>query len=242
MFSEKRKKGRKREPCPLMKGWGSRQPDCCPLRKRHFQSSGASVLKQRVESWGWTKLQVTLLSQFHLSGRGMGQEVHPSSGACPGQKFLLRRLSSNGPRLAGLRPSMHSGPEVVEWLRELTRLLEAREYQSRMEGVGRLLERCKAEPELITANLVQVSAAPSLLSRLAVPCGCKFNLENSGQGLTLCQTPQGKGSPKSTCYPVALVMLWDCLEVAKGQGHHLLPGPLGPPRDVLASLIPLAGL
>uniref|UniRef100_A0A8D0WJL1 TOG domain-containing protein n=1 Tax=Sus scrofa TaxID=9823 RepID=A0A8D0WJL1_PIG len=41
-------------------------------------------------------------------------------------------------------------------LRELTRLLEAKEYQSRMEGVGRLLEHCKAKPELITANLVQV--------------------------------------------------------------------------------------
>ncbi|XP_070429052.1 TOG array regulator of axonemal microtubules protein 2 isoform X1 [Equus przewalskii] len=68
----------------------------------------------------------------------------------------LQGLSSNGPRLAGLRSSMRGGLEMVEQLRELTRLLEAKEYQSRMEGVGRLLEHCKAKPELITANLVQV--------------------------------------------------------------------------------------
>ncbi|KAF3826470.1 hypothetical protein GH733_008995 [Mirounga leonina] len=65
-------------------------------------------------------------------------------------------LSSNGPRLAGLRSSVRGGLGVAEHLRELTRLLEAKDYQSRMEGVGRLLEHCKAKPELITANLVQV--------------------------------------------------------------------------------------
>lgn len=144
-------------------------------------------------------------------------------GAHPCQRFLLRRLSSTGPRPAGLRPSMHGGPEVAERLRELTRLLEAKEYQSRMEGVGRLLEHCQAEPELITANLVQVSAAPSLPSDLSLPCGCRFNLENLGQGLTSCQTPQGKGSLKNTCYPVALVTLWACLEVAGGGGAKASP-------------------
>ncbi|XP_055255837.1 TOG array regulator of axonemal microtubules protein 2 isoform X2 [Moschus berezovskii] len=65
-------------------------------------------------------------------------------------------LSSNGPRLVGLRSSMRGGLEMVEQLRELTRLLEAKEYQSRMEGVGRLVEHCRSKPELITANLVQV--------------------------------------------------------------------------------------
>ncbi|XP_040849903.1 TOG array regulator of axonemal microtubules protein 2 isoform X2 [Ochotona curzoniae] len=46
--------------------------------------------------------------------------------------------------------------EGVEQLRELMRLLEAKEYQSRMDGVGRLLEHCETKPELITANLMQV--------------------------------------------------------------------------------------
>ncbi|KAG8510213.1 TOG array regulator of axonemal microtubules protein 2, partial [Galemys pyrenaicus] len=65
-------------------------------------------------------------------------------------------LSSNGPRLTGLRSSTRGGLEMGEQLRELTRLLEAKEYQSRMEGVERLLEHCKAKPELIAANVVQV--------------------------------------------------------------------------------------
>ena len=100
---------------------------------------------------------------------------------------------------------MRGGLEVAEQLRDLTRLLEAKEYQSRMEGVGRLLEHCKAKPELITANLVQVSAAPALPPTPPLSCGCNFNLENSGQSWTWCQMPQGKGSPKSTHYPIALV-------------------------------------
>lgn len=70
--------------------------------------------------------------------------------------LLAHRLSSNDPRLVGLRSSVRGGTERVEQLRELMRLLEAKEYQSRMDGVGRLLEHCETKPELITANLMQV--------------------------------------------------------------------------------------
>uniref|UniRef100_A0A8C9BQ35 TOG array regulator of axonemal microtubules 2 n=1 Tax=Phocoena sinus TaxID=42100 RepID=A0A8C9BQ35_PHOSS len=69
--------------------------------------------------------------------------------------------------VCGIRRSFHVGSAPVaragravllhagwlgdgEQLRELTRLLEAEEYQSRMEGVERLLEHCKAKSELIT--------------------------------------------------------------------------------------------
>ncbi|CAO2604199.1 TOG array regulator of axonemal microtubules protein 2 [Lemmus lemmus] len=48
------------------------------------------------------------------------------------------------------------GVEMAEQLRELSRLLEAKEFLARMEGVGKLLEYCKAKPELIAVNLVQV--------------------------------------------------------------------------------------
>ncbi|XP_069350963.1 TOG array regulator of axonemal microtubules protein 2 isoform X1 [Eulemur rufifrons] len=65
-------------------------------------------------------------------------------------------LSSNGPRLAGLRSSLRGTGEMGEQLRELTRLLEAKDSRSRMEGVARLLEHCRAQPELITTHLVQV--------------------------------------------------------------------------------------
>ncbi|XP_046517437.1 TOG array regulator of axonemal microtubules protein 2 isoform X3 [Equus quagga] len=85
-----------------------------------------------------------------------GRKVSRSLVVCENGLPSELGLSSNGPQLAGLRSSMRGGLETVEQLRELTRLLEAKEYQSRMEGVGRLLEHCKAKPELITANLVQV--------------------------------------------------------------------------------------
>ncbi|XP_040586775.1 TOG array regulator of axonemal microtubules protein 2 isoform X2 [Mesocricetus auratus] len=73
-----------------------------------------------------------------------------------GQCLLPPRLGSNGPRLMGLRSSMRGGVEMAEQLRELTRLLEAKEFPARMEGVGKLLEYCRAKPELVAANLVQV--------------------------------------------------------------------------------------
>nr|XP_021502846.1 TOG array regulator of axonemal microtubules protein 2 isoform X3 [Meriones unguiculatus] len=66
-------------------------------------------------------------------------------------------LGSNGPRPMGLlRSSMRGGVEMAEQLRELIRLLEAKEFQARMDGVGKLLDYCKTKPELIAANLVQV--------------------------------------------------------------------------------------
>lgn len=79
-----------------------------------------------------------------------------------GQPLLPPRLGSNGPRLMGLRSSVRGGVETAEQLRELTRLLEAKEFQARMEGVGKLLEYCKAKPELVAANLVQVSTTRAL--------------------------------------------------------------------------------
>uniref|UniRef100_H0X676 TOG domain-containing protein n=1 Tax=Otolemur garnettii TaxID=30611 RepID=H0X676_OTOGA len=56
----------------------------------------------------------------------------------------------------GLRASLRGTGEIGEQLRELTRLLEAKDCRSRMEGVGRLLEHCRAKPQLISSHLVQV--------------------------------------------------------------------------------------
>lgn len=74
-----------------------------------------------------------------------------------GQPLLPSRLGSNGPPLMVLRSTMRGGVEMAEQLQDLTRLLEAKEFQARMEGVGKLLEYCKTKPELVAANLVQVS-------------------------------------------------------------------------------------
>ncbi|KAM9635506.1 LOW QUALITY PROTEIN: TOG array regulator of axonemal microtubules protein 2 [Trichechus inunguis] len=88
----------------------------------------------------------------------------PSAKGCKVSRSLVvcenrlpeERLDFNGPQLVGLCSSTRSGVEVVEQLRELMHLLEAKEFQSRMEGVGQLLGHCKTRPELISANLVQV--------------------------------------------------------------------------------------
>jgi hypothetical protein len=104
--------------------------------------------------------------------------------------------------MAGLRFSMRGGAEMVEQLRELMRLLEAKEYQSRMEGIGRLLEYCRTKPELITTNLVEVNTA-HLPSCLSLPCGCNFNLENPGLGWKLCRSLREQGGLRPS-FPVGL--------------------------------------
>ncbi|XP_028024630.2 TOG array regulator of axonemal microtubules protein 2 isoform X2 [Balaenoptera acutorostrata] len=119
-----------------------------------------AFLKQSLPSHDLQKV-MTAIKQWGIEdgdelpsakGRKVSRSLVVCENGLPGEDGL----SSSGPRLAGLRSSMRDGLEMVEQLRELTRLLEAKEYQSRMEGVGRLLEHCKAKPELITANMVQV--------------------------------------------------------------------------------------
>ncbi|KAJ8796292.1 hypothetical protein J1605_018089 [Eschrichtius robustus] len=119
-----------------------------------------AFLKQSLPSHDLQKV-MTAIKQWGIEdgdelpsakGRKVSRSLVVCENGLPGEDGL----SSSGPRLAGLRSSIWGGLETVEQLRELTRLLEAKEYQSRMEGVGRLLEHCKAKPELITANMVQV--------------------------------------------------------------------------------------
>uniref|UniRef100_U3CK95 Protein FAM179A n=1 Tax=Callithrix jacchus TaxID=9483 RepID=U3CK95_CALJA len=83
-----------------------------------------------------------------------GRKVSRSLVMCENRLPIEEGLSSNGP--VGLRFSMRGGREMVEQLRELMRLLEAKDFRSRMEGVGLLLELCETKPELVAAHLVQV--------------------------------------------------------------------------------------
>lgn len=119
-----------------------------------------AFLKQSLPSHDLRKVMTAIkqrgIEDIDELASAKGRKVSRSLLVCENGLPTEDGLSSNGPRLAGLRSSMRGGLETVEQLRELTRLLEAKEYQSRMEGVGRLLEHCKAKPELITANLVQV--------------------------------------------------------------------------------------
>ncbi|XP_022347257.1 TOG array regulator of axonemal microtubules protein 2 isoform X3 [Enhydra lutris kenyoni] len=120
-----------------------------------------AFLKQSLPSHDLRKVMVAIKQRGledsdglpSAKGRKVSRSLVLSENGLPSEDGL----SSNGPRrLAGLRSSVRGGLQVAEKLRELTRLLEAKEYQSRMEGVGRLLQHCKTTPELITANLVQV--------------------------------------------------------------------------------------
>ncbi|NXT27866.1 TGRM2 protein, partial [Syrrhaptes paradoxus] len=46
--------------------------------------------------------------------------------------------------------------EETEQLEELYKLLAAKEFQPRMEGVGLLLDHCKSSPQLISSHIVQI--------------------------------------------------------------------------------------
>lgn len=127
-----------------------------------------AFLKQSLPSHDLRKVMAAIrqrgIQDNHELPSAKGRKVSKSLVVCENglptqegaQVLLPPRLGPNGPRLIGLRSSMRGGVEMAEQLRELTRLLEAKEFLVRMEGVGKLLEYCKAKPELIAANLIQV--------------------------------------------------------------------------------------
>ncbi|KAL1783703.1 FAM179A isoform X4 [Sigmodon hispidus] len=119
-----------------------------------------AFLKQSLPSHDLRKVMAAIrqrgIQENHELPSAKGRKVLKSLVVCENGLPSQDGLGSNGPRLMGLRSSMRGGVEMADQLRELTRLLEAKEFPARMEGVGKLLEYCKAKPELIAANLVQV--------------------------------------------------------------------------------------
>ncbi|XP_069092306.1 TOG array regulator of axonemal microtubules protein 2 isoform X2 [Pleurodeles waltl] len=59
------------------------------------------------------------------------------------------------PQLVPRRQVVRSA-EVTEQLKELNKLMTAKEFQSRTEGVTLLLEHCKNNPKFVTANIMQI--------------------------------------------------------------------------------------
>ncbi|XP_063552048.1 TOG array regulator of axonemal microtubules protein 2 isoform X3 [Gorilla gorilla gorilla] len=119
-----------------------------------------AFLKQSLPSYDLQKVMAAIKQR----GIEDNDELHSAKGhkvlrslvVCENGLPIKEGLSCNGPRLVGLRSTLQGRGEMVEQLRELTRLLEAKDFRSRMEGVGQLLELCKAKPELVAAHLVQV--------------------------------------------------------------------------------------
>uniref|UniRef100_A0A8C2QJD5 TOG array regulator of axonemal microtubules 2 n=1 Tax=Cricetulus griseus TaxID=10029 RepID=A0A8C2QJD5_CRIGR len=103
-----------------------------------------AFLKQSLPSHDLRKVMAAIRQ------RGI-QDNHELSSA-KGRKVLKSLVVCEN----GLPSQERGGVEMSEQLRELTRLLEAKEFLARMEGVGKLLENCKAKPELIITNLIQV--------------------------------------------------------------------------------------
>ncbi|KAM7325096.1 hypothetical protein ACRRTK_015349 [Alexandromys fortis] len=119
-----------------------------------------AFLKQSLPSHDLRKVMAAIrqrgIQDNHELPSTKGRKVLKSLVVCENGLPTQEGLGPNGPRLMGLRSSMRGGVEMAEQLRELTRLLEAKEFLARMEGIGKLLEYCKAKPELIAANLIQV--------------------------------------------------------------------------------------
>nr|XP_056708916.1 TOG array regulator of axonemal microtubules protein 2 [Euleptes europaea] len=59
------------------------------------------------------------------------------------------------PQPAARRSSLRS-LEVMEQLKELNKMLVAKEFQMRMEGITLLMEHCKNNPQLVTSNIIQI--------------------------------------------------------------------------------------
>ncbi|XP_011811675.1 PREDICTED: protein FAM179A isoform X2 [Colobus angolensis palliatus] len=119
-----------------------------------------AFLKQSLPSYDLQKVMAAIKQQGIEDNEELpsakGRKVSRSLVVCENGLPIKKGFSSNGPRLVGLCSMLQGGGEMVEQLRELMRLLEAKDFRSRMEGVGRLLEFCKAKPELVAAHLVQV--------------------------------------------------------------------------------------
>uniref|UniRef100_A0A8D2JSW7 TOG array regulator of axonemal microtubules 2 n=1 Tax=Sciurus vulgaris TaxID=55149 RepID=A0A8D2JSW7_SCIVU len=119
-----------------------------------------AFLKQSLPSHDLRKVMAAIkqrgIEDNHELPSAKGRKVLRSLVACENGLPTEERLGSNGPRRVGLCSSAWGGVQAEEQMRELVRLLEAKECQLRMDGVGRLLEYCKTKPELIVANLVQV--------------------------------------------------------------------------------------
>ncbi|OXB82822.1 UNVERIFIED_CONTAM: hypothetical protein H355_010392 [Colinus virginianus] len=81
-------------------------------------------------------------------GLMMSQENLPSDEGASSDVLLL-------PHQTVRRTSLRT-VEEIEQLKELNKLLTAKEFQTRIEGVVLLLDHCKSNPQLISANIVQI--------------------------------------------------------------------------------------
>nr|XP_032630736.1 TOG array regulator of axonemal microtubules protein 2 isoform X3 [Chelonoidis abingdonii] len=72
------------------------------------------------------------------------------------------RSDTLAPTQPVVRRSSLRSVEAMEQLKELNKLLMAKEFQTRMEGVTLLVEHCRNNPQLVSANIIQIFDAFAL--------------------------------------------------------------------------------
>ncbi|XP_077032441.1 TOG array regulator of axonemal microtubules protein 2-like [Agelaius phoeniceus] len=156
------------------------------VKSRYVQvrKCAAELLLSLMEKMGVTKLAGTPRAEAGTRGRDTGSGLSQGhkgmgnqKGECPSVKEpvekrndspkkpqatlppIKRVKSAPGGRLLHRPKAQVTLPATVEGresLQKLYHLLEAKEFQTRMEGVALLLDLCKSSPQLISSNIVQI--------------------------------------------------------------------------------------
>ncbi|XP_030413196.1 TOG array regulator of axonemal microtubules protein 2 isoform X2 [Gopherus evgoodei] len=95
-----------------------------------------------------------------------GRRESRSSSLTTSQDSLPSSEGSRSDTLAPAQPVVRRSSlrsvEAMEQLKELNKLLMAKDFQTRMEGVTLLVEHCRNNPQLVSANIIQIFDAFAL--------------------------------------------------------------------------------
>ncbi|XP_058701159.1 TOG array regulator of axonemal microtubules protein 2-like [Poecile atricapillus] len=80
------------------------------------------------------------------------KEMENQKSEGPSVKMLVKKSSDSSKKPQATLPSVNE----TELLQKLYNLLEAKGFQTRLEGVAFLLKLCKTSPQLISTNIVQI--------------------------------------------------------------------------------------
>ncbi|XP_077643814.1 TOG array regulator of axonemal microtubules protein 2-like [Lonchura striata] len=121
----------------------------------------ARIKKKGMENQKAERPSVKNLVKKRSDGSKKPQATSPSSNRyfCPNLVLFSRVESTSDGRLLHRAKAQVTLPPAVEEMKPLQKLyllLEAKEFQTRMEGVALLLDLSKTKPQLISTNIVQI--------------------------------------------------------------------------------------
>ncbi|NXC39322.1 TGRM2 protein, partial [Penelope pileata] len=118
------------------------------LPSRDLQDVMATIKQKGVEDRISEPPSAKGCRESRNSGLMTSQENLPSNEGSSSNVLILPRQT--------VRRASFRTVEEIEQLKELNKLLTAKEFQTRMQGVMVLLDHCKSNPQLISANIVQI--------------------------------------------------------------------------------------